>query len=378
MVEPLASGIHGGSAHTGCAAGSGPGMGVVYLLSTPRLSGRAEGAAPPVRSGHRVPGPVRARGGGGPPRPGPYTAGVLDSDTDGNQLWLASSHVPGPSPSGAVREHGPLPVTRVLTLAAGIAEASQSIHAVGIIHRDLKPSNVLLAADGPRVIDFGIARAADASGLTETGVRLGAPAFMAPEQADGRSVGPAVDVFALGLVLFHAATGQHAFGDGDGLGLLYRTVTRAPDMAACPEPLRRLVGSCLDKDPARRPDPYGIVQACRDIAESLGADLNRGDGWWLPEPGAAATRDAVTDGAPTPRRVGAEAHGPHPLRPAVPGLPARRRGGSPLVGSVQEASGPRRSGSARLRADQGTGDRGADDGGRVLGGRDRLAPAPGP
>ncbi|MFG2027409.1 serine/threonine-protein kinase [Streptomyces sp. NPDC048825] len=211
---------------------------------------------------------------------GPYTAPVLDSYTDGPEPWLAVSYVPGPSLSSAVYEHGVLPLRTVLQLTAGIAEALQTIHAAGVIHRDLKPSNVLLASDGPRVIDFGIARAADTTALTGTDVRLGTPAYMAPEQAMGGEVTPALDLFALGLVMHFAATGRHPFGDGASQALLYRIVSNEPDLSACPEELRGIVAACLAKDPAARPTPAQLIEACNTLAGTGG--LVRHEGWWLP------------------------------------------------------------------------------------------------
>lgn len=211
---------------------------------------------------------------------GPYTAPVLDSFTEGPEPWLAVSYVPGPSLSSAVYQHGVLPVPTVLQLMAGIAEALQSVHAAGVIHRDLKPSNVLLAADGPRVIDFGIARAADTTALTGTDVRLGTPAYMAPEQAMGGDVTPALDVFALGLVAYFAATRQHPFGDGSSHALLYRIVSNEPELSACPEQLRPLIAACLAKQPGSRPTPAQLVEACATLAGTSG--LARQEGWWLP------------------------------------------------------------------------------------------------
>ncbi len=294
--------------------GSG-GMGTVYLSSTPGGHPvalkviRREFADDPTfrrRFAREVAAAQRVQS--------PYTVAVVDSDTVGNPLWLASSHVPGPTLAGAVREHGPLPLTSVLMLAAGIAEALQSIHAVGITHRDLKPSNVLLGADGPRVIDFGIARAADSTALTGTDVRLGTPAYMSPEQAEGEPEGPAVDVFALGLVMFYAATERHPFGEGSGPALLYRIVSHTPDLTDCPAPLRPLVERCLSKDPAQRPEPAAVVAECRNIAASSGADLSRGEGWWLPELLAAQT----TEPAPTPPEAPAQVAA---LPDASPGIP---------------------------------------------------------
>ena len=129
---------------------------------------------------------------------GLFTAPVVDADIDAPVPWLATAYVPGLSLAEAITRHGPLPATSVLALAAGLAEGLGAIHAVGIVHRDLKPPNVLLADDGPRVIDFGISRAAEASVLTGTGVVFGSPSFMSPEQARGHRVGPPSDVFSLG------------------------------------------------------------------------------------------------------------------------------------------------------------------------------------
>nr|WP_255949580.1 serine/threonine-protein kinase [Streptomyces sp. ODS25] len=251
---------------------------------------------------------------------GTYTAAVIDSNTEGEQPWLASAYVPGPSLADAVQRHGPLPVTSVLTLTAGVAEALQSVHAAGVVHRDLKPSNVLLASDGPRVIDFGIARAGDATALTGTDVRLGTPSYMAPEQAEGRTAGPGIDIFALGLVVFFAATARHPFGEGDGLGLLYRIVSQQPDLTACPEPLRPVVERCLAKDPADRPSLDTVIEDCLRIAEAQGVDLMRGEGWWLPRT-VAAEATALELPAPTlpappaPAPLPATAPAPHAYVP---------------------------------------------------------------
>ena len=141
---------------------------------------------------------------------GLFTAPVVDADVDAPVPWLATAYVPGPSLAGAITRHGPLPAPSVLALAAGLAEGLAAVHAAGIVHRDLKPSNVLLADDGPRIIDFGISRAVEATALTGTGVVFGSAAFMSPEQARGHRVGPPSDVFSLGAVLTFAATGQGA------------------------------------------------------------------------------------------------------------------------------------------------------------------------
>ncbi|MGP3991489.1 serine/threonine-protein kinase [Streptomyces sp. 3N207] len=212
---------------------------------------------------------------------GPYTAPVLDSDTECPQPWLATAYVAGPSLADAVRAHGSLPPRTVLSLVAGTAEALEAVHAAGLVHRDLKPTNVLLASNGPRVIDFGLVRATDATALTGTDVRLGTPAYMAPEQVTGTTAGPEIDVFALGMVAFFAATARHPFGDGSAYALLFRIVSEEPDLASCPEQLRNVVGHCLAKTPEQRPSPAEVIEMCRGSGD--GASFHRGPDWWLPE-----------------------------------------------------------------------------------------------
>ncbi|MEW2416098.1 serine/threonine-protein kinase [Streptomyces sp. NPDC046866] len=200
---------------------------------------------------------------------GAYTAELVDADADGAQPWLATLYVPGPSLAEAVARRGALPVPAVLWLMAGVAEALQAIHAAGVVHRDMKPSNVLLAADGPRVIDFGISLASGVSSHTAAGTTVGTPAFMAPEQAAGGEVTPATDVFALGQTAAFAALGETLYGDGPQLGVLYRIVHSAPDLSGLPEALRPLIARCLAADPAERATPAEIVHACRS---RLGAE----------------------------------------------------------------------------------------------------------
>ncbi|MCC3770932.1 serine/threonine-protein kinase [Streptomyces sp. UNOC14_S4] len=208
---------------------------------------------------------------------GLYTAPVLDSDTEGPRPWLATAFVQGPTLADAVARHGALPVPAVLLLTAGVAEALQAIHAAGVVHRDLKPSNVLLASDGPRVIDFGIARAADATSLTDTGVAVGTPAFMAPEQAAGRDVGPATDVFALGQVAAYAAKGVPAYGIGSSHAVLYRIVHEDPDLSSVPEALLPLLTRLLAKEPGARPSLAEVVDLCRAASGTGG--LRRAEDW---------------------------------------------------------------------------------------------------
>ncbi len=195
---------------------------------------------------------------------GACTAAVLDSDTEAAVPWLASVFVAGPSLGAAVARSGPLPADDVRRLAVGLATALDEIHRAGLIHRDLKPENVLLAEDGVRVIDFGIARAAeggDLTALTGTGLVVGSPAFMSPEQAEGRELTPASDVFSLGSVLVLAATGTSPFAGPSTFQELYAVVHAEPALDAVPAELRGLVAACLAKDPAGRPSPAQLLAA---------------------------------------------------------------------------------------------------------------------
>src|ERR1700728_4663751 len=192
---------------------------------------------------------------------GLYTAALVDADVDGEVPWLATAYIPGPSLTDAVAAHGPLPPAAVLMLAAGLAEGLAAIHAAGVVHRDLKPSNVLLAEDGPRVIDFGISRAMEASVLTSTGLIVGSPGFMSPEQAEGGVAGPPSDVFSLGAVLVYAATGHGPFGGGSTAALVYRVVHAEPELDDVPETIRRLVARCLSKNAAMRPTAADLLDA---------------------------------------------------------------------------------------------------------------------
>ncbi|WP_416971864.1 serine/threonine-protein kinase [Streptomyces sp. 4F14] len=206
-----------------------------------------------------------------------YTAPVLDYDVTGDRPWLVTAYVAGPSLAAAVGRHGPLPLPSVLLLLAGVAEALSAIHGADVVHRDLKPSNVLLAADGPRVIDFGIARASDATALTGTGVSPGTPAFMSPEQAAGKPVTPASDVFALGQIAVFAATGRGAYGEGSAHALLYRIVHETPDLTGLPPELA-FIARCLDKEPGNRPTPAEVIALCQQASSTP----LRQSGDWLP------------------------------------------------------------------------------------------------
>ncbi|MGW2457467.1 protein kinase domain-containing protein [Streptomyces sp. NPDC001761] len=266
---------------------------------------------------------------------GAYTAELIDGDADGVPPWLATLYVPGPSLTEAVARRGPLPVTAVLWLMAGVAEALQAIHAEGIVHRDLKPSNVLLAADGPRVIDFGIALATDGTSYTATGGTIGTPSFMAPEQASGGEVTAATDVFALGQTAAFAALGGPLYGDGPAVNVLYRIVHEEPGLDLLPEPLRPLLARCLAADPAQRATPAEVVEWCR---QRLGADADGGGG---PAVWREITGPEVAVPAPVPEPTPAYAQPPVPT-PAYARQPLTAPAGWPQPTPEQRKARRRR------------------------------------
>ena len=272
------------------------GMGQVYLGVSPGGRPvavkviRAELAADPqfrVRFGREVAAVRRVSG--------VFTAMVVDADVDGPVAWLATAYVPGPSLDEAVHGHGPLPEGSLLALAAGLAESLTAIHAAGVVHQDLKPSNVLLAEDGPRVIDFGISRAAESTALAQTDLVAGSPGFMSPEQALGGQAGPQSDIFGLGAVLVFAATGEGPFGLGTTAALLYRVVHESPGLDRVPATVRPLVERCLAKDPAQRP-----------TAEALLAEVGalQPNGNWLPD---TIVRSFTPAAAPRPAFASSDA-----------------------------------------------------------------------
>src|SRR6059058_645971 len=205
--------------------------------------------------------------------------GLFTADVEGPVPWLVTAYVPGNSLSDAVERQGPLPEASVLALAAGLAEGLIAIHAAGVIHRDLKPSNVLLAQDGPRIIDFGISSAAGATSLTGTGFMIGSPGFMSPEQAEGLTVGPASDIFSLAGVLIYAARGEGPFGSGDTAALLYRVVHGKPNTDSVPDNLRPLIKRSLSRDAKRRP---GATEFLSELSAAYPSAADLTD--WLPLP----------------------------------------------------------------------------------------------
>jgi hypothetical protein len=189
-----------------------------------------------------------------------HAAQVVDADADAERPWMVTAYVAGPSLEQVLREYQALSPESVRVLGAGVAEALGAIHAAGLIHRDLKPSNILLAEDGPHVIDFGIARAIDASGIT---ARSGTAGFMAPEVLLALPLTSACDVFALGVVLA-SATGTRPFGIGPPEAISYRVVHEEPDLSGLDPQIRDLVAACLAKEPSERPTPATILELLTD------------------------------------------------------------------------------------------------------------------
>ncbi len=221
-----------------------------------------------------------------------FTAPVVDADLDAEVPWLATTYVSGPSLAEAVRDSGLLPISAVLALIAGLAEGLSAIHAAGVVHGNLKPSNVLLADDGPQVIDFGISRAAEAS-LGQGGVeKIASPGYMSPEQVVGTELGPPSDIFSLGAVLTYAATGHGPFGTGSDTTLMDRVVNTPPDLGTMPATLRSLAEACLAKDPRDRP-------MAGDLLAHVGA-IQSEPGWMaeLAFAGFAAGEQPVSSAAP--------------------------------------------------------------------------------
>lgn len=257
-----------------------------------------------------------------------YTAAVVDADTGADRPWMATSYIPGPSLQAAVDAHGPFTVEAVRAIGAGLAEGLATIHAAGLVHRDLKPANIVIAADGPRVIDFGITRALDTASVSTARGLLGTPSYMPPEQALGQEVTAAGDVFSLGGVLAFAATGRSPFGDGTMEAMVYRLVHAEPDLAAVPPGLRSLVAACLAKDPAARPSVDEVLERLADgdtsgrpwltapVAEMIAERHGIAPAGAMPSVGTPTPDDDVTRAAATRLRTP-----PAPERPAVAGPP---------------------------------------------------------
>ncbi|MFH8802205.1 serine/threonine-protein kinase [Streptomyces sp. NPDC017936] len=287
-----------------------------------------------------------------------WTAPVLDADTEAAVPWVATGYVAGPSLQQVVgHDHGPLPERSVRVLAAGLAHALTNIHAAGIVHRDLKPSNVMVTIEGPRVIDFGVARALETlpgdSGPTRTGAVIGSPGFMAPEQVRGGRITPACDVFCLGSVLAYAATGTLPFGSHDSgvHALMYRIAEEEPDLSGLSEGIADLVRACLRKDPAARPSLEWILERT-GVQESVAEGRSRDP--WLPttlvaQLGRHAVRLLETEdpegagaGDVLPEHSGPRAGGPPPDQAAtlVAGIPPVAAPAHPAYGGPQQHPRP--------------------------------------
>ncbi|SFF52306.1 Serine/threonine protein kinase [Actinacidiphila alni] len=270
---------------------------------------------------------------------GQWTAPVLDADTEAAVPWVATGYVAGPSLQQVIKQYGPLPESSVRVLASGLAHALRDIHAAGLVHRDLKPSNVMITIDGPRVIDFGIARAletvAGGDSLTHTGAMVGSPGFMSPEQVRGDRVTPACDIFCLGSVLAYAATGLQPFGAASSgvHAQMFRIVQEPPDLDGVPEGLRELVTDCLTKAPELRPELAEVLERLElpggDGAGSAGARAaGARDGSaepWLPgaivaELGRHAVRllEVESAAAPAPDRTAVDTAPPAAAPDATP------------------------------------------------------------
>lgn len=254
------------------------GMGRVYLGSSP--AGRAVavkviGPGLTERPGYRERFAREARA--AMSVSGLYTASVVDADTAGPHPYIATEFVPAPSLAEAVSSAGALPAATVFALAGGLAEALTAIHRAGLVHRDVKPQNILLAPDGPVVIDFGIAMG-DEAGLTTVGMMVGTPGYMAPEVLRGQSPSPVSDVFSLACVLVYASRGSGPYGKGDPLAIAHRTADSEPDLAGVPDEVKALVKPMLQRDPLRRPSPAQLLQHV-----SLSSSVILHDGMWLPD-----------------------------------------------------------------------------------------------
>ncbi|MEV7569346.1 PQQ-binding-like beta-propeller repeat protein [Streptomyces tanashiensis] len=283
-----------------------------------------------------------------------YTAAVVDADPRAAVPWLATAYVPAPSLEEIVNECGPLPAQAVRWLAAGVAEALQSIHGAGLVHRDLKPSNVLVVEDGPRVIDFGIASGVSNTRLTMTNVAVGTPAYMSPEQArDSRSVTGASDVFSLGSMLVFAATGHAPFHGANPVETVFMLLRDGPDLEGLPDELRPLIDSCMQMDVTRRPTPADLQAQLAPHLFGPGSDDSGTASAWLPQSATAMIErrrggGRQLPGPVTPPRPPSDPPGPR----RDPRFPERAPEQAPVggrhAGPAESAGGPVRLGGATV------------------------------
>ncbi|MFE1128666.1 PQQ-binding-like beta-propeller repeat protein [Streptomyces albidoflavus] len=290
---------------------------------------------------------------------GAFTAAVVDAAPEAEQPWMATTYIEGQTLAQHIAAAGPLDGVELRRLAIGLAEALRDIHRVGVVHRDLKPSNVVLSAEGPRVIDFGISRAADQQTLTMTGRVIGTPPFMSPEQLQApRGVGPASDIFSLGTLLVYAATGSGPFDADSPYMTAYQVVHEEPSLGAVPEALRAVAGSCLDKEPAGRPSADDLLVLLRDLPADLGGAGPTGTR-------AGRTRDVITqhhDALPTPASTAVAEAGPTGTGTSV-GRRLRDRWRPVLAAAVAVAAIA--GGVAALQSGDQAGGDGGDKGGNV-------------
>ncbi|MFI1797807.1 PQQ-binding-like beta-propeller repeat protein [Streptomyces sp. NPDC020379] len=257
-----------------------------------------------------------------------YTAAVVDADPRAAVPWLATAYVPAPSLEEIINECGPLPAQAVRWLAAGVAEALQSIHGAGLVHRDLKPSNVLVVEDGPRVIDFGIASGVSNTRLTMTNVAVGTPAYMSPEQArDSRSVTGASDIFSLGSTLVFAATGHAPFHGANPVETVFMLLREGPDLTGLPDELRPLIDSCMQMAAEHRPTPADLqAQLAPHLFASGGDDDSGTASAWLPDNAVTLIEQRRAGNRPAPAAAAARSgrnRSGVPPRPAQPPTPSR-------------------------------------------------------
>lgn len=274
-----------------------------------------------------------------------YTAAVVDADPRAAVPWLATAYVPAPSLEEIVNDCGPLPAQAVRWLAAGVAEALQSIHGAGLVHRDLKPSNVLVVEDGPRVIDFGIASGVSNTRLTMTNVAVGTPAYMSPEQAkDSRSVTGASDVFSLGSMLVFAATGHPPFHGANPVETVFMLLREGPDLEGLPDELRPLIESCMQMEATARPNPADLQAQLAPHLFGSGSDDSGTASAWLPEK-AVALIESRRGGRPAAKPSPTAGNGGRPALPPPPSYdpavpapgPAPAPVGAPDTGPVRLA-----------------------------------------
>ncbi|MEV8068240.1 serine/threonine-protein kinase [Streptomyces sp. NPDC085995] len=270
-----------------------------------------------------------------------YTANLIDASLEAAPYWLATEYVEGPTLSGAVAERGPLPVPTCRGVFAALAEGLAAVHAQGVTHRDLKPQNIILSAQGPQLIDFGIARGVDQTALTDTGFTAGTPGFTAPEVLTRGEVGPAADVFALGATLAYAATGRPPFGVGEPTVVSYRAVHEPIDLAGVEPELAALIEACTAKERGERPGLAEIIERCA-VRSALVDDPFYGGlvgraGAVPPLPQTPAPpvgRPSTPHELPTVGPHPAAGHGYTPTQPAQPAQPGPRSRRTPWLVAV--------------------------------------------